>query len=168
MDKPDFLYHASPHRNIQLFEPRNDTPRFPGEPPLVFATGDKRIAAMFLAPKSSGSVEVTKFGDDAIIIISNTVEDFIAHDTGGAIYHLPADTFTTDPEIGMGEQEWVSSLPVAPIGKELYGTSLGAMLSVGVKVYFVTDEVLESIKSAEDHGFEIISSLHPYEPEADI
>src|SRR5215471_9784345 len=139
MTEPSALYHASTNTNIAEFVPRSDSVRDPDEGPRVFATPDKRVAAMFMVPIESSKVEISKFGDEAIIVINGTVEEFKAQDKGGAIYTLPSDTLTTDPHKGMKETEWVSAVPVKPIAKEIYPSALQAMLDFGVRVIFVDE-----------------------------
>lgn len=162
MNRPIILYHASTSANIELFEPREESPRYPGEGPLVFATPDKRVAAMFLAPKDGGSAEICKFNDEVIVVVQNSADDFIAHDKGGAIYALPADTFTTDASVGMSETEWVSNQPVKPIAKELFNTSIDAMKLMGVKLYFVDERTMTEIRESKDHGLSLLRSLSAY------
>jgi hypothetical protein len=162
MTKPPFLYHASTNTNIVVFEPRVARVRDPAEGPRVFATPDKRVAAMFMTPIESSKVEISKFGDEAVMIISGTREDFIAHDKGGAIYTLPSDTFTTDPHRGMKETEWVSAVPVKPIAKEIYPSSLQAMLDLGVRVIFVDEASFKTIRESEDGGWKLIQALNAY------
>ncbi len=159
---PLVLYHASNDPNFSQLEPREESSRFSNEGPLVFATPDKAVAAMFLAPKDGGSVEISKFNDQSVIIINNKIENFKKKDRGGAIYTLPSETFTTDSTTGMKETEWVSKVPVKILSKEMYKTSLEAMKQLGVRVYFVNDKTFKSIQSSDDHGWEILSKLKPY------
>lgn len=156
------LYHASANPDITEFEPREESSRYPGEGPLVFATPDKRVAAMFLAPKDGGLAEISKFDEDAVLVIQNSADNFIAHDKGGAIYVLPSDTFTTDNSIGMQETEWVSKEAVKPISKEIYTTSIDAMRSMGVKLYFVDARIMNMVRNSSDHGMALLRSLPPY------
>lgn len=162
MTKPDTLYHASTNREIQLLEPREDGARFPGEGPLVFATPYKHVAAMFLPPKNGGSVEISIFDEKPVIVICSNPNSFCRLDGGGAIYELPTDTFTSDASIGMRETEWTSLLPVKPLSKTVYETSLDAMNETGVAVYFVDTKTFANIQNSGNHGFAIISSLIPF------
>jgi len=162
MKKPPVLYHSSANPDIDVFEPRNDTPRHPTEGPLVFATPHKAVAAMFLAPKDGGSVEIGVYGDRYIIIVNNTAERLKNKDKGGAIYELPSDTFPTSHSIGMQQSEWVSEAPVKPLKKEIYSSSLDAMANLGVEIFFVDHPTFKSILTSSDHGFNIINQLEPF------
>lgn len=46
-NRPKILYHASPNRSINVFEPRREKVRDPEEGPVVFATPDKALASAF-------------------------------------------------------------------------------------------------------------------------
>ena len=50
MDAPEYLYHGSDNRGIQIFEPKAERVRDKAEGLVVFATQDKSFASMFLAP----------------------------------------------------------------------------------------------------------------------
>lgn len=158
--KPPALFHASPDTKIEVFEPRAESVRDLQEGKLVFATADKRVAAMFLVPSTDDWAQKSKFNNDPVAVISDR-QRFEQLDKGGAIYSLPPESFKSDPVKGMGESEWVSKEPVRPLGKEVYKSGLQAMLGLGVAVYFVDTETYQKIRSAEDHGFEILSSLKP-------
>lgn len=160
--KPEVLYHASTHKDITLFEPRDESVRAPGEGKLVFATPDQRVATMFLVPSEVGPSEIGMYGNRAISIINSTVEKFKAKDEGGAVYVLPSATFTTNPKLGMGKIEWTSKVAVKPLSKKLYTSALQAMQESGVEIYFVDDVTFRAIQASEDQGWSIISSLRPY------
>jgi hypothetical protein len=157
MEKPINLYHASPQKDVSEFEPRNESPRYTGEENLVFATPHKEVAAMFLVPKDIPT-EIGKYGDDHVVFVNGTAEEFKAHDIGGAIYTLPNDTFVTDRGIGMGDVEWVSNQSVKPISKTLYETSIDALHDNHVSVYFLNKDVFSRIQANPSNGLEIVKS----------
>ncbi len=146
MNRPKELYHASTVVDVEVFEPRNEYPRYPGEPNLVFATPHKALAAMFLAPDDFAK-EIAVYGDRYVIFINGTEENHKAADRAGAIYTLPVETFETDASRGMGEVEWYSEVAVRPISKMVYKSSIEAMDELGVERYYVNDEVFRKIQA---------------------
>lgn len=145
MEKPKKLYHASPDINVEEFEPRNNSPRYNGETNLVFATPHEALAAMFLAPRDI-SIEIGIYGHKYVIFIEADEPTFIRKDKGGAIYTLPSQSFKTDTVHGMKEIEWYSEIPVNPLSKIVYKTSIEAMDKFGVKRYFVDSQTMKKIR----------------------
>ena len=82
-------------------------------------------------------------------------------DTGGAIYQFSSEGFTTDPNMGTGLAEWVSTSSVVPTMKTIYESGLEAMIANGVRVIFIDKEAMERIEQSDDHGWGIISKLKP-------
>lgn len=161
--KPEVLYHASSRRDIQEFEPRQESIRDPLEGPVVFATPDKAYASCFLVPSDDSWVRISRFSEnDSWKVIVGDKDRFIASDRGGSIYSLPVESFHNDPHKGTtGEQEWTSAQPVMPMSHEDYDSGIEAMREQGVEVFFVNRATFDRIKTAEDHGYGIISSLTP-------
>lgn len=157
MDKPPAVYHGSSNRNIERFEPRSEKVRDPLEGPKVFATSDKRMASVFIVGADDSWANSGMHNGVPYIIISDR-ERFEKLDEGGVIYHLPSDTFETDPNKGLGEIEWTSSESVEPNHKEEHQSAVEAMLEHGVQVYFVAPETYEAWKTAPDHGLSILKS----------
>lgn len=162
MDKPERLYHASANRTIEEFVPKAEKVRDPLEGPRVFATPDKSVSTTFMAGEGDRTDDTWTckglFDDVPYMVISDR-ERFAKLDQGGAIYHLPGETFEMDPEKGMGKWEWASSVPVTPIEKEEHESALDAMLSHGVQVYFVDQNTFTAIGASSDHGLSILQSL---------
>jgi len=151
------LYHGSPNTAIEVLEPREENPGHRLRGKYVFATQHKELAAMFLAPKVA-PMQMSKFGEQYVLIAQCTEQDYRKADTGGAVYELPSDTFqqgSTD----MPEIEWFSSEPIRPKHREVYASSLSAMEQCGVKIYFVDDVTYAAIQTAADHGWDILQSL---------
>lgn len=117
---------------------------------------------MFLAPKDAGPAEICVFGDELIVAVQTDPETFLAKDTGGAIYQLPSDTFATESSVGMGLMEYVSTVPVEPVSKEIFKTSIEAMQATGVKLYFVDELAMTTIRTAEDHGLALFRGREFY------
>ncbi len=157
MKKPEVLYHASPNRNIEVFEPRAEHVRDINEGPVVFATPNKAYATCFIVENDDSWVQISGFNDVRVVVVSDKSR-FIKHDKGGAIYELPVDTFVNEIR-GGAKDEWTSRVPVVPIGKTEFQTGLEAMLGMAVQVYFVEIQTFKSIRSASDHGIGIIRKL---------
>jgi hypothetical protein len=146
MNRPVKLFHASPSTEVTEFEPRTEYPRYEGETNAVFATPHQGLAAMFLSPRDIGT-EIGIYDDQYVIFINADENTYTQHDQGGAIYSLPVETFETDSANGMKEDEWYSKVPVRPIGKTVYKTSIEAMEEFNVKRYFVDDVTFQKIRS---------------------
>ncbi len=155
MDKPEKLFHASPSTNVVEFEPRNEHPRYPGEPSAIFATPHQELAAMFLSPRNIRT-EIGVYGDRYAIFINCSLKEYSKQDKGGAIYTLPADTFETDTIHGMGSVEWYSRVPVKPITKVKYQTSLDAMDEFKVDRFFVDGDTFEKISTNPSDALKLV------------
>jgi hypothetical protein len=158
MNKPDVLYHASHNKDILEFKPKNESPRYEGEPNAVFATPYIEVAAMFLVPKSI-TTEISKYGSTYTVFINGSEQDFKALDHGGAIYTLSSDGFETDKNIGMGETEWLSQKPVKPLNKVVYDSALDAIHEHKVKIYFLSNDTFNRIKANPELGLEIVEKF---------
>jgi len=157
MEKPSVLYHGSSNKEITQVEPSSKKVRDPAEGPQVFATPDKRLASVFIVGVDDSWGNSGRHHGIPYMVISDR-ERFEALDKGGAIYHLPNTTFTTDPNKGLGNLEWASSEPVQPTHKEEHESALEAMLSHGVQVYFIDAPTYETFRNAEDHGLSILQA----------
>ena len=162
MEKPKFLYHGSPHVDIEEFEPRI-SPGGEKYGALVYASPDLAAASIFML-KTDRSWSASRFSftgryDVLCAIITEPREDFIKHDVGGHIYVLPSDTFETDPNRGLKEKEWASKVKVKPVQKLEFKSALDAVIENGVQVYFVDSEIYEKMESSKDHGQEILKNL---------
>jgi hypothetical protein len=158
MNRPTKLFHASPSTDILEFEPRNEYPRYTGEANLVFATPHEELAAMFLSPRTINT-EIGIYDDEYVIFINADEGTYAKHDRGGAIYSLPVETFETDTNSGMKENEWYSKMSVKPIDKTVYRTSIEAMEKFNVKRYFVDDDTFEKIRSNPADALKFVVQL---------
>lgn len=157
MIKPSILYHASPNKNINIFEPRNEHVRDIDEGPVVFATPHKDLAACFLFKNDDSWVNISRFNDIQVIIISDRAR-FEQEDQGGAIYELPNDTFVHEIR-GGAKDEWTSRVSVKPANATKYKSALETMLELGVQVYFVDKPTLKEINGSKDNGMAIVRTL---------
>ncbi len=156
-EKPQFLYHGSPHRDLEVIEPRRKSHRDPEEGELVFATQDIGLASVFMA--NSRHYGCGRFNETKYCYIVEHREEFILRDKGGHIYVLSSDGFENDPNKGLGEYEWTSKQKVKPKEKIEYPSSLDAMLENGVQVYFIDKETHKKIEQSNDHGYSILQDL---------
>ncbi len=156
--KPEFLYHASPNRNIELLEPKQLSYRDKSEGQVIFATGNEVYVTMFLVRVHDDWGSYGFFGKLPYFICSNK-EKFLSMDKGGAIYKLPSDTFVFDSKKSGGlRQECTSSVSVKPISKKVYESGLKAMTDSGVHVFFVEPEEFSKLKSSFDELKTFLSS----------
>lgn len=158
MEKPTVVYHGSADKNIERFEPRSGKVRDLTEGPKVFATSDKRMASVFIAgvDDSWGNSGMT---DGVPYMVISDRQRFEEIDNGGAIYHLPSDSFTTDPYKGFGEIEWTSGEPVQPTHREEHESALEAMLNHSVQVFFVDKETYSAFQNAPDQRLSILRTV---------
>lgn len=157
-EKPAILYHASPNKEIEEFEPRAESIRDPDEGPKIFATPDKAYASMFLVPTDDRWTQKSTFNGLNCHVISDK-KLFEELDRGGSIYSLPSDTFKTDPKKSKTGREWTSKETVSPIDKTAYKSGLEAMIKNGVQVYFVDKPTFKKIQESADHGLGILKTL---------
>ena len=155
-EKPPFLYHGSPHKEIGELEPREKSVRDPNEGPQIFATQELSVATIFLL---KGITSSGLFGDTPYAIIVGSREDVIKNDNGVHIYVLPSDKFKSDPHKGLGQYEWTTDEKVKPIKKIEYKSAIDAMLENGVQVYFMDEGTHQMIRNSKDHGFSILNSM---------
>ncbi|TSC78125.1 MAG: hypothetical protein G01um101433_412 [Parcubacteria group bacterium Gr01-1014_33] len=158
LEKPPFLYHGSPNRNIQGFEPRTSSGTGEKLGTQVYASQDMAVASIFLLnPERTWSAG--KFNDVLFAVIPINRDEFIKNDKGGCIYVLPSDHFESDPKHGMGEYEWHSPQKVKPIKKMQFSSALDAAIQNGVQVYLVDKETFQRIEKSKDHGLLILQKL---------
>jgi uncharacterized protein (DUF2235 family) len=157
MEKPATVYHGSSNKGIERFEPRSQKVRDQTEGPKVFATSDKRMASVFIMGVDDSWGNSGMHNGIPYMVISDRAR-FEKLDQGGAIYHLPGDSFETDPNKGLGDIEWTSGEAVVPTDKEDHASALEAMLEHGVQVYFVDPATYHSWRTSSDHGLSILKN----------
>ncbi len=162
----DVLYNASLHKDLELIEPQRtlSRPTYTGKDKYigdyVFATKDKRLAAMYLATKGLATLLETE-AEFSYIVICSDQAGYIANDKGGAIYELPTDKFSETPQEGLTEYELVSADPIKPLGKIVYEKSLDAMLEHGITVYFVNQKTFDGLMPVGSDKYRAILDLLP-------
>lgn len=147
-EKPPFLYHATPHADIEVFRPRAEKVRDKNEGARIFATPSREVASMFLVPSDDSWANSGNFGKAWYFICSDK-DRFTELDQGKYLYKLPSDSFTFDPHKGLGENEWTSSDEVKPVGSEKIESALEEMLKQGVQVYFVDEGTYKNFHGNE-------------------
>lgn len=152
-EKPKFLYHGSPNRDIEEFEPRDNPHR--DEPPAVYATPEKYLATIYMH-KSAGMVGFT--GDHVpYAILFGTWEEVMRLDHGGSLYVFSSDSFEPNPKGGHGKREWASQVPVKPIGQEEFPSIIEEVMKEGMQVYIMDRSMYQSLHEAKDEeGFNAI------------
>lgn len=156
MARHKILYHASPITGLTTINRANETPRFAGEDDYVFATPYKAVAAMFLASRNLNT-EISKYGDKFVIFINASLEEYKKVDKGGSIYEVDGGQFKTDTTIGMGETEWVCDRSVDPLSEEAFGSSLQAMKSNQVEIYFLDNKTFTSVRNDPSNAMDLVS-----------
>lgn len=165
--KPEFLYHGSPNKDLDVLKPMNLTVRDPKEGEVIFATKDKMYASVFIVPSDDSWSHICAFssgteGPEGKLerkqyAVFADKERFEKSDKGGAIYKVPAGSFNLDNKYG--STEWTSREPVKPVSKEEFASGMEAMKKYGVVVLFVDMEMLMKLKRADDHGLSLLSEL---------
>ena len=159
-EKPEILYIATQTKGIKEFIPRRGNVRSDEEGAVIFSTPNKELASMFLINGHEDSwTRIAYLGGVPYVVICMNREEFIEKDKGGVMYEVPSDTFDFNPNLGMGEKEWTSRVPVKPIMETTYSSSLDTMIQNGVNVYFVDKPTFDAINNSADHGFEILLTL---------
>lgn len=157
-EKPPVLYHGSANGDIEIFTPRVSGGTGEAAGPQIYASQDRVIGIIFTA-NVDGSWSVCTIEGVPHVIIPMTQEDFVARDTGGYLYMLPADSFESDCKTGLGPKEWASPVPVVPSGKIRIESSLNEMEKEGVQVHFVDKERYLALIKEGKRGPEILREL---------
>jgi hypothetical protein len=147
IEKPPVMYHGSINGEIEEFEPRTALER-PNEEAKVYATPDIDIALMSMVNRfvsNGGVVNGRRFA-----CIPMTESEFTSQDQGGYLYEIPADSFRVNDGIGLGNDEWVSTVPVAPTRKTYFPSLYETLLKQGTEVYFIKPEQIAEIKHLQD------------------
>jgi hypothetical protein len=153
------LYHGSQNRNISTLEPRAHGIRDMKEGPLIFAALDPALASIFITPTYQNGLSGRYCSTCPYYFVFRDEKMFKSIDQGGSIYFLPIASFSTNPNKGLGTNEWVSNANISPLYKVDFDSSLKAMISLGVQVFFVNDEKFEKIKRSNDYGKCILLEL---------
>lgn len=138
------LYHASQHKTLKALKPQRtlSNDKYIGD--FVFATANRTMAIMYLVPPGIATL-MNPDKNNPNIVICATVDEFTNRDHGGTIYELPSDSFADTPQEGLSEYEMVSSIPVQPLHKTTFDSSLKALLSAGIQVRFIDEPTFKSL-----------------------
>ena len=162
-EKPPFLYHASSNKELKQIVPSRIRHRDKNEGPLVFASTDKQFLTCFLTRIDDSWGQIGRYDSNGQIIYTFCVLDkerFMNLDKGGAIYKVSSEDF--DLNITQGLEEWTTKKPVEVLDKEIYDSSLDAMMENDVRVYFCNKEQLEEIRANTKNfpkTFEILDGI---------
>lgn len=159
-EKPETLYISTRVPNLKELVPKKGNYRDEKEGAVIFSTPDKALASVFLVDGHNDSwMKISYYGDIPCVVICMDREEFIKKDKGGIMYEVPSNAFDFDPNLGMGDKEWTSRLPVKPKKEISYSSALDTMIKNGVQVYFVDKEKFNAIWEADDAGRSILSEL---------
>ena len=157
VEKPPVLFHASTKNDIETFEPRAETKPAPEDGPAIFATHDKAYATAFLTKWDDSWVQLSKFNETVVMIISDH-DRFVEADKGGTLYEMPSENFENAP-LGENHLEWKSVEKIKPTKATAFTSALDTMIENGVQVYFVSADEFKKIKSATNQGLSILKEL---------
>ena len=159
--KPNILFHASQNGDILEFEPRAEKKRHPDDPAQIFASPSEAVSSFFIVSNDNDTAASGRWGKDRPwTLVIGDPEKFKTLDKGGWIYQLPTDSFTVNPNMGLGLFEWTSIDPVVPTKKVYYDSGLKAMMDLGVRVYSMEPEEFKKFRASEDQR-QILDNLEP-------
>jgi len=154
MNKPKFLYHASPKNNLEVLEPRAES--LPGDwkdGDAVFATISPEYASFFIVSTKDVWALMGNIGGVFYFVCADK-ERFLREDDGGTVYKLLSETF-----IHYKGYEWYSRESVKPVGKTYIKSGLDFMIESGVQVYFLDEKTFEKITISRDNGAGIMNNV---------
>jgi len=158
--KPEFVYHGSPKGDIKEFIPLTSPGTGDAYGPQIYASDSEAVASMFMADVGK-SWSTGEKDDKPYAIIPMNKSDFVKRDKGGFVYKLPGETFFSDPERGMGVNEWASSVAVKPTEVTRVDSTFDAMIENGVQVYFVSDELYKEMEASGKPKWKFLNELQP-------
>ena len=145
------LYHASPKRGLKEFTPRRKSRRQEGDPPRVYATPEKKIAAGFIIRPTDDWCVYGSYDDSTArtwsLVVGDEKKFWKLENKGGSLYTLPRQTFRFETGIGLGKDEWFSEEKVPVLAEEKWVSACQAMLHYGVKIYFLPSGKFKEFKS---------------------
>ncbi len=159
--RPKLLFHASQNGDIEIFEPRAEKKRHDDDPAQVFGSPLRSISSFFIVPNDDRVAASGRWGNDLPwTFVIGDPERFHSLDKGGWMYSMPTESFSVDPNKGLGLFEWTSTKSVAPLDKIYYDSGLKAMLDFGVTVYSMEPLQFEEFRLAKEQR-EILEKLEP-------
>lgn len=155
-----YVYHASAHKDLKTIIPKRTMSKDKYIGDFVFATTDKKLAAMYLATRGVATL-MNHTQDKPYIVICGDQEGYLQSDKGGAIYTLLSESFEPTPQRELVESELMSSIRVKPVKVELFQTSLEAMHKHGVAIYFVSKNTFDEMVATKNKDV-AVSALEPF------
>lgn len=160
----DILYHGSDNKNLFIIKPHNLSVRNSDEGSVIFATPNQAYAYAFsIRPRGRYRQDISRWTINGVKTPWHiTIDDETAFrntDMGGAVYSVTTEQFILDETFNHGTPEWTTRTAVVPLNKVIFDSSLAAMIEQGLQVHFVTADVFDRIKKAEDHGWIIVKEL---------
>ncbi len=153
---PEQVFHGSPNAELDELLPRDAPER--NEPPRVYASPSIEVALFSTLNRQTG-VGGGIVNGDRYVYLTEPREAYIAREAPACIYALPGAPFRTNASLGLGRLELVSEQAVTPLGKTVIAHPLQALIDAGIRVYFVTDEVAQRIKHAQNTSPETLQRL---------
>lgn len=138
------LYHASPVKNLKILEPKRtiSNDKYIGD--FVFATRYRKLALMYMLPKGFPILMNIKSSKPYVVLCGNA-EDILKKDTGGALYVLSTKSFSKTPQSGLSDYEMVSKKTVNPLNETDYKSTIKALASESIEIYFVDSNTFEKL-----------------------
>ncbi len=168
--RPKIVYHGSPVGGLREIRPDNQRVRDPYEGPVVFASEEMAMAAMFLGPRPDDRWSLRGCFDNTYYMLIADEERFRREDRGGHLYEIPVDHFERDVSRGL-ETEWICRRAVRPVACHSYNSALDAMLVHQVNVYFIDHRFLRKFRHAiffhPFHARELLAGLVPENKKAE-
>lgn len=154
------LYHASQQKDLKLLRPQRTLSHDKYIGDFIFATANKKLAIMYLAPKGFATL-MNSDEKNANIVICAEQEEFFKQDKGGAIYKLSSKDFIESPQKELSTYEMASRCSVKPKDKEVFDSTLGALISSGIEVRFTTKVAFDRLIHSPNQN-KMVKSLDLY------
>ena len=153
MNKPKFLYHASPNNNLEVLEPRAESlPNDWKNGDAVFATTSPEYASFFIVSTKDVWANMGNIGGIFYFVCADK-DRFMKEDVGGTVYKLPSESFNHYKGF-----EWYSRELLKSVGKTHIESGLDFMIESGIQVYFIDKKAFKEIKTSKDNGVKIMNS----------
>lgn len=149
----DVLYHASPLRGLQILNPQERRKRSAGDPARVYVARQQVVAVPFMVADLNDRWSVLgRYNQDPelYLVIGDEAKFWHKENAGGSLYTVPDIGFTTEPDIGLGEDELYSEVAVSVLSEERWPSALAAMLWYGLRVVFLAPGTFATFRDAAD------------------
>ena len=146
------LYHGSSIQGLKKLVPQERRKRAAGDPACVYAAIKAKVAAPFMVSTMDDSWAVFgQYNQDPeyyLVVVEPRFRE--QGKAGGSLYTVANIGLTTEPEIGLGEDEWHCEAEVPVLSEEHWPSALAAMVHYGVKVVFLTPGQFAEFRDAAD------------------